>query len=105
MKLIFAALFCAGVLVAASSAACELLQARIIELPPGCRHGREFHPPESKWRTRNCYTCTCSKNGDIECCSLPRPVESEDCKYTFHRKSCTYELIPNDKCIHEAWVG
>ncbi|KAG9462996.1 hypothetical protein GDO78_022644 [Eleutherodactylus coqui] len=99
-KFLLTIAFGAGILVVFCNAACErgLSELKPGEKPEGCYVKGQMYPLNSKWRTKDCWDCTCGSSGDYECCTAygtPVNYDPERCKFVFDQKNCVYKLIPN----------
>ncbi|CAM5155868.1 beta-microseminoprotein-like [Chelonia mydas] len=70
-----------------------------------------FHKFNTRWKTKDCFRCTCRKQ-TIECCSLfaiPTSYNEQKCKRIFHAKTCRYTVVekanPSKTCKVQGWVA
>ncbi|NXJ66213.1 MSMB protein, partial [Rostratula benghalensis] len=63
------------------------------------------------WKTDDCHSCSCDKNG-IQCCSTfvsPSGYDEEKCESIFNKETCTYKVVEKDdhskECPVHGWVG
>ncbi|XP_074855677.1 beta-microseminoprotein [Carettochelys insculpta] len=70
-----------------------------------------LHNFNAKWRTKDCFQCTCSKES-INCCSLfavPLLYDQKKCQRIFNPLTCRYTVVekadPSKPCKVHGWVG
>ncbi|XP_031761643.1 uncharacterized protein LOC100490653 isoform X2 [Xenopus tropicalis] len=62
-----------GILVTTCNAACFSLLPHLGETN-GCLYKGELYESGSKFRTKDCYNCTCLMDGSIKCCQAGVPL-------------------------------
>uniref|UniRef100_A0A452HG89 Beta-microseminoprotein n=1 Tax=Gopherus agassizii TaxID=38772 RepID=A0A452HG89_9SAUR len=79
-------------------------------IDPKAKRDGDFHKFNTRWKTKDCFRCTCSKQ-TIECCSLtltPVGYDQEKCESVFDVESCSYQvrgkINPLQRCEVESWV-
>ncbi|KFV99083.1 PREDICTED: beta-microseminoprotein J1-like, partial [Eurypyga helias] len=77
-----------------------------------CRDSEgKLHEFNSKWRTDECYDCSCSRRGIACCASFGTPVgyDKEKCYRIFNKETCTFKVVEKDdhskECQVHEWVG
>ncbi|XP_067388295.1 beta-microseminoprotein J1-like isoform X2 [Emydura macquarii macquarii] len=70
-----------------------------------------LHKFNTKWRTKDCYSCTCTKK-EIQCCSVvftPVDYDKEKCERIFYEDTCSYTVVekadPSKHCEVRGIVG
>uniref|UniRef100_A0A8C3HIN6 Beta-microseminoprotein n=1 Tax=Chrysemys picta bellii TaxID=8478 RepID=A0A8C3HIN6_CHRPI len=70
-----------------------------------------LHEFNSKWKTKDCQSCSCSKE-TMGCCSLvitPRIYDEEKCESIFYEETCSYKVVekadPSKLCEVHGAVG
>ncbi|NWH70974.1 MSMB protein, partial [Piaya cayana] len=71
----------------------------------------ELHEFGSRWKTEDCYDCSCSREG-ISCCNsfaTPTDYDKEKCVSVFNKETCTYKVVEKDddskECPVYGWVA
>ncbi|XP_030426533.1 beta-microseminoprotein J1-like [Gopherus evgoodei] len=70
-----------------------------------------LHEFNSKWTTKDCQSCSCSKER-MQCCSLvssPVDYDKEKCESIFYEETCSYKVVekadPSKLCEVHSYVG
>ncbi|NXT89862.1 MSMB protein, partial [Anhinga rufa] len=70
-----------------------------------------LHAFGSRWRTEDCYDCSCNTDG-INCCAgfgTPIGFNEEKCEKIFNKKTCTYKVVekedPSKECPFNKMVA
>ncbi|XP_063819768.1 beta-microseminoprotein-like [Pseudophryne corroboree] len=112
MKYIVAVVFGAGVFFTVCNASCMTISPKGRQARLGCFYEGQLYKLDSSWRTEDCMDCGCQLNGVISCCTAygtPVSYDPETCNFVFNKKTCEYELMPNEdptkKCEKYGMVG
>ncbi|CAM4588288.1 unnamed protein product [Lepidochelys olivacea] len=70
-----------------------------------------LHEFNSKWKTKDCQSCSCHKK-IMHCCSLvatPTDYDEEKCESIFYEETCSYNVVekadPSKPCEVHGLVG
>nr|XP_032653303.1 beta-microseminoprotein-like isoform X2 [Chelonoidis abingdonii] len=70
-----------------------------------------LHEFNSKWKTKDCQSCSCGKE-TMQCCSLiatPVDYDKEKCESIFYEETCSYKVVekadPSKLCEVHGFVG
>uniref|UniRef100_A0A674K069 Microseminoprotein beta n=1 Tax=Terrapene triunguis TaxID=2587831 RepID=A0A674K069_9SAUR len=70
-----------------------------------------LHEFNSEWKTKDCQSCSCSKE-TMGCCSLvitPMDYDKEKCESIFYEETCSYKVVekadPSKLCKVHGAVG
>ncbi|MEE6516699.1 hypothetical protein FKM82_026367 [Ascaphus truei] len=99
MKFLLTLALAFAVSVALSSASCYMQKLKLNLNPKiqvaGCMKDGEVHAFDTKWKTPDCFECSCRRDG-MQCCSTfgkPEGYDKETCEEILDKKSCTYNVV------------
>ncbi|NXG38661.1 MSMB protein, partial [Dromaius novaehollandiae] len=71
----------------------------------------KLHEFGSHWKTKDCWDCSCSREG-IGCCTsyvTPVSFDEEKCEAIFNKLTCSYKVVEKadhaKECEVNVWVG
>ncbi|XP_053307305.1 beta-microseminoprotein-like [Spea bombifrons] len=114
MKLILATLFAIGILVTSCNASCYnmMLEAPLEgeEPPKGCDYKGTLYAFHTRFRTEDCFDCSCMVDHMKCCTAYGRPVkyDSKKCIAVFDKEACSYSVVQKkdrSKFCDHAMVG